>query len=231
MPSGLSRAEGRRGRTAQDLVEADVETLTKLPLSPPGAGALGSHFQVAQWFVPARLKMPGWLVFGVQFSPPIHAEHRDVLGRCQHRRDAVAGEVGHLGVADHLEEGVEPDPRAHRAGLEVVGLQRLVARRREVGAERLVDREVEGRRRERTGKVICLAKSPGRRSPSAEMPRLAPSEVGAELLAGRITWTASCSPSATSALRAAVLRGEDELAEVGGAGRTGMSTGNVAVSA
>ena len=76
-------------------------------------------------------------------------QHRNVGCLVQHRGHALAGELGHPGVADHPEQGVQPDPRPHRGGLQVLGSERLLTGHREVDPQGLVDRQVERRRRER----------------------------------------------------------------------------------
>ena len=130
--------------------------------------------------------------------------------------------VGHLRVADHLEQGVEADPRPHRAGLEVLGLERLVAGGREVGAERLVDRELGGRRRVRPdehhllGEVAQVGDVLVRERAEAR----ADEQLGAQLLAGLHDLDGLLLAEGQGhPVRAGVLRAEDELAEVGGAAR------------
>ena len=151
------------------------------------------------------------------------AEHRNVLGRAQHRSDPGTRERLHLGVADHLRATRrDRSTTASALALRSSGCSCVVARRREVGAQRAVNREVVRRRRIRPDEDHVASRScPALWSCRARTCRgVAPTifRLVSSCWPARTTWMASCSPNAMDdPVCAGVLGGEDELAVVGGA--------------
>ena len=128
-----------------------------------------------------------------------------------------------LGVADHPEQRVEPDPGPHRAGLRG---SRAGARPRRMPPRSARSASYTGRSKVAGGNApantICSAKSPSSATASWEnVPRPAPiSRSVPSCWPARTTCTASCSPRArTTPLDPGLLCAEDELGVVGRAGR------------